>query len=242
MARVLHDHGLEVSQIITRDSVVGSKLAQEVQAVYSPNPDSLFRDASLVFLTVPDHALESIKTQLPDGDYSLIHVSGTTALDVITDKGKHQGVFYPLQSFTKHEIPTWSSIPVFVEATDSDLQDTLIRLVSAFAAKAYVVDSAVRSKIHLSAVFASNFTNHLIDIAQQMVTDAALPQEILHPLLRVTLDRAIQVGARSSQTGPAKRGDQQTIEKHLELLSFKEIEKDMYRLLSDSVRRRYNID
>jgi predicted short-subunit dehydrogenase-like oxidoreductase (DUF2520 family) len=74
--------------------------------------------------------------------------------------------------------------------------------------------------LHLSAVFACNFTNHMLTLSKNVALQAGFPFDILASLINETFSKAIDSGPENSQTGPAMRNDQNTIEKHLELLSF----------------------
>ena len=82
--------------------------------------------------------------------------------------------------------------------------------------------------LHLAAVFVCNFTNHMLTQGKQIADKAGFPFEIFNPLLQETISKAMDIGPENSQTGPAVRNDQNTIEKHLELLSFSpELQKDI---------------
>ena len=57
-------------------------------------------------------------------------------------------------------------------------------------------------------------------------------------IIEETHKNAIEIGARNSQTGPAKRKDNKTINKHLDLLSDEGIKK-IYLDLTDSIKNRH---
>jgi predicted short-subunit dehydrogenase-like oxidoreductase (DUF2520 family) len=83
-----------------------------------------------------------------------------------------------------------------------------------------LIDAEHRRMIHLAAVFVSNFTNHMLTVGKELASKAGVPFELLVPLINETISKSVAVGPERSQTGPAIRNDQNTIEKHLELLSF----------------------
>ena len=74
--------------------------------------------------------------------------------------------------------------------------------------------------LHLAAVFVNNFTNHMLVQGREIALKAGFSFEILSPLIQETIAKALELGPENSQTGPAVRNDKNTIEKHLELLSF----------------------
>lgn len=236
LAKAFHTSNLSVIQIITRNPVKGEELAKRVGAAYGNSPEELDSDCSLVILAVPDQAILEMVERLPAGEYSLIHTSGSTSLDVLKAKGKDQGVFYPLQSFSAGREPSWAEIPVFIEASSPEFMETLNKLAVQMSATAYPIDSNARSHIHLAAVFASNFTNHLIHLSQEIMGDFGLPKSLLSPLIRETFEKALEIGALAAQTGPAKRVDDATMEKQLDLVSYHELKYEIYKLLSKSIR------
>ena len=239
LAHVLYAEGINIVQIISRNSEHGKKVAQQCGAKYSPHPFGLENSVTHVLLTVPDQFIYEVASNLPKGNYCLIHTSGSTPMESIKDQAEEVGVFYPLQSFSVEQQADWQEIPIFVEANSKVLEDQLFNLARKIATTVNVLDSERRSLLHLSAVFACNFSNYLITIAQDLVKSAGQSESILTPLINETSSRAVDFGAKLSQTGPAKRGDLDTIKKHLDLLSFREDDYAVYKLLSDMLMRRY---
>jgi predicted short-subunit dehydrogenase-like oxidoreductase (DUF2520 family) len=75
---------------------------------------------------------------------------------------------------------------------------------------------------------------------KQVAEKAGVPFEIFFPLLRETMSKAMDIGPEKSQTGPAVRNDQNTIEKHMELLSFSPELKKIYREITMSIIKYHN--
>jgi predicted short-subunit dehydrogenase-like oxidoreductase (DUF2520 family) len=94
--------------------------------------------------------------------------------------------------------------------------------------------------LHLAAVLVNNFTNHLATIAQDYLTTAALPFNWLLPLLEETVAKLKEQPALTAQTGPAKRNDQTTIQRHLELLKREDIA--VYMALTSSIIKHHQHD
>lgn len=98
-------------------------------------------------------------------------------------------------------------------------------------------DSARRRRLHIAAVFGCNFVNHLWAIADRLLGDDGMSFDLLEPLLRETLDKAVETGPRSGQTGPARRGDTRVMESHKKMLP-PELA-DLYSRLSESIIKMY---
>jgi predicted short-subunit dehydrogenase-like oxidoreductase (DUF2520 family) len=89
--------------------------------------------------------------------------------------------------------------------------------------------------LHLAAVFVNNFTNHMLRTGKEIASMAGFSFEVLEPLVNETISKALDIGPENSQTGPAVRNDLNTIEKHLDLLSFSPEMQDMYREITRSI-------
>ena len=97
------------------------------------------------------------------------------------------------------------------------------------------VNSQQRALLHISAVFACNFTNHLYHIAQKILEDAGLNFDLLHPLIQQTNDKVMLNKPSEVQTGPGKRNDEQTMLKHLAILQAQPNWQDLYQKLSQNI-------
>jgi hypothetical protein len=74
---------------------------------------------------------------------------------------------------------------------------------------------------------------------QEIATKAGFSFGLLEPLIYETISKALANGPNNSQTGPAVRNDKNTIEKHMELLSFSPELKQLYSEMSRSITEYY---
>ena len=79
----------------------------------------------------------------------------------------------------------------------------------------------------------------MLTVGKEVALKAGFPFEILVPLLKETILKALDSGPENSQTGPALRNDQNTIEKHLELLSFSQALQKIYYEMTQSIMEYY---
>ncbi len=129
----------------------------------------------------------------------------------------------------------FSSVPVCLEshnATDFQLLEKVARSISNHV---HAINSDQRKALHVSAVFVSNFTNHLYKIANDICSENQVPFDILKPLIKETSEKVMTLSPDEAQTGPAKRRDSKTIETHLALLT-DENQKAIYKLLTQSIQ------
>ncbi len=221
-----------------------------VVQVYNHHSDSLsfFKDktevtsslttlkkAEVYILALKDDAVRQVAQQLQDREVLLVHTAGSIPL---LSAAKRNGVFYPLQTFSKKEPLDFSSIPLCIEATFPEDLKLLKQIGRGISKKVYSVSSSQRRSLHLAAVFACNFSNALYDIAESICEENALPFEILHPLIKETARKIEHNSPREVQTGPAIRFDQKVIEAQLQQLRTPE-QKEIYTLFTELIQKKH---
>jgi predicted short-subunit dehydrogenase-like oxidoreductase (DUF2520 family) len=167
------------------------------------------------------------------------HTAGSFGLDIFPAHLRSTGVFYPLQTFTRGRETQISNIPFLLEASDDYTGRLLQGLVSVLGASAAFMGSERRRMLHLAAVFVCNFTNFMLVSGKDITSEAGISFSILEPLIRETVNKALDAGPEKSQTGPAVRNDLITIEKHLKLLSFSPELQAIYSELTDRITEYY---
>ncbi len=174
-------------------------------------------DADVYIIGVPDDSILSFSETLPFENKLVVHTSGGGSMDSLSGKNR-KGVLYPLQTFSKNREVKFSEIPICIEAENDDDLDLLKRLANSISGKVVVISSEERAQLHLAAVFVNNFTNYLYDVASEILTENKLPFELLKPLIAETARKIENLSPAEAQTGPARRNDLKTIQKHLHLL------------------------
>jgi predicted short-subunit dehydrogenase-like oxidoreductase (DUF2520 family) len=147
------------------------------------------------------------------------------------------GVFYPLQTFSPGRMIDWPTVPLCIEAADAAGEATLLALARSLSQQVQLVATNQRQRLHVAAVFASNFTNHLLGISQALLQEANLPFTLLEPLLRETVEKALAAPPFSVQTGPAVRRDAPTLARHEAELVAHPTWLEVYKLLSISIQQ-----
>lgn len=197
-------------------------------------------EAAIFIIAVSDAAIASVSKYLTDTKGLVVHTSGSVSMDALYHHQRY-GVFYPLQTFTKERKVAMNSVPFCLEAHDEADLKLLKKLAGKLSEKIYEVDSEQRKVLHLAAVFVNNFTNHLYQIGKEICDNKGLSFEILQPLIQETVNKIEQLTPYDAQTGPARRGDSETITRHLEELK-NSGHKNVYRVLSASIGKLYAED
>ena len=191
-------------------------------------------DADIYLLALKDDVISQFSQQLKGKIGMVVHTSGGISIDALKDCPR-RGVFYPLQTFLKDRPMEYRGIPLCLEPGSANDMGLLKILGREFSGMFYEISSHQRKNLHLAAVFVCNFVNHLYVIGEDICERNNMPFEILQPLIRETALRAGQDSPVNLQTGPAKRGDQKTIEAHLDLIPSEE-QKNIYQLLTNAIK------
>lgn len=189
-------------------------------------------EVDLCLVAISDDAISSVAKQLKNIDVLVAHTAGAVSKNEL-EPVKRNGVFYPLQSFKESFPVNWSSIPICIEASHKEDVKLLRKLASQLSENVHQITEHQRLQLHTAAVFSNNFCNHLLGVSQNITSKAALPFSILHPIVRETFERSFSNQSSELQTGPAKRNDTITQQKHQSVLSDKDAE--LYRILTQSI-------
>jgi len=165
----------------------------------------VLRDADVYFIAFSDDAIEEVSKLIPDGKL-FAHTSGSVEL-------ARGGVFYPLQTFSKNLEVDWATIPILIENSE-----ILVDIAKKISNNVQLTTPEQRRQLHLSAVFACNFTNHLWTVSEQLLAEKDLSFDLLKPLIYQTVRKIEGCSPRDAQTGPAVRNDEKTIARHREML------------------------
>lgn len=195
--------------------------------------------ADVCIIAISDHAIDDIVKNLSFRGTVLLHTAGAVDADVLVAAAQHYGVIWPIYSIVKDNLPVEKTIPTAWEASTETARQTILTLLPALTDMAYEADSTQRRWLHMNAVFSNNFTNHIFAIVQHLCAEKGLPFSLLQPIIRQTVDRLSDYNAEDLQTGPARRGDSPTIEKHLALLQEHPEWQQVYSQLSASIQAMY---
>jgi predicted short-subunit dehydrogenase-like oxidoreductase (DUF2520 family) len=252
LAHQLEEVGHSIEEIWSRDFENAQKMAEEMYDANALEELNFSESSSRFFIiAVADDAIETIIKQLVLPENSIIvHTSGTKSLsefenwlNVYSDIKVKSGVLYPLQTFTKKlKIDFEKQVPICVEASDPETEDVLVKMAQDLSETAYIVNSRERKTLHLAAVIACNFTNHLWVIAKELMDEEELNFGMIKPLIKETMRKAMFVDDPAFvQTGPARRGDIETLENHKTMLKNKtENVQKIYEEITESILKKYN--
>ncbi|MDG1685572.1 MAG: DUF2520 domain-containing protein [Flavobacteriaceae bacterium] len=236
LAREIRNHEtLTLIQLIGRDQ---NKLPKDLLDVPFSNQFNSLLPCDMVLIAVSDHAIAEVSNQLPLTDAVIAHTSGASSIDLL-NKHKYRGVIYPLQTFSKQQQVSWNEIPILWEGNNKQVDEKLETLSQMISPNAVQSGEKQRLSMHLAAVVVNNFTNHLYAEANRFCKSKNVRFDLLITLIEETTRKIKQQDPRKSQTGPASRGDMQTIERHKTIPMTEELG-DIYSLFTSQLLKQNN--
>ncbi len=239
LCRELFNEGYKIDLVVSQNEIKGHQLADSCNAKWS----SILKfpvTSNILIVAVPDQMLKSVLAKIICTKETLVvHTAGSFGLDIFPESIINKGVFYPLQTFSTNRKVDFKNLPFLIESAEKKSSELLKSLAESIGGKVHFVDTEHRRMLHLAAVFTCNFTNYMLTVGKEVTLKTGFSFDLLEPLIKETISKAIESGPENSQTGPAFRNDMNTIEKHLELLSFSPELQKIYRELTLSITEYY---
>jgi len=239
LANALKLQGYQITGIWSRNFSNAQALAEVCGSTACNSISDLGKNADLIIIAVADNAIEIVANEIGKFDGIVVHTAGSVSKDALKGSFQNYGVFYPLQTFSKGTPVNIREVPFFLESSYGEVHQAIKKVALSLSSKVYEADSHQRMLLHVAAVFAGNYSNLLYTISNEVLNGSGLPQEVLHPLIVETARKATSGDPLKMQTGPARRNDTTTIEKHLEILASLPEYAELYRLLANLVSNKY---
>jgi len=226
--------GYSIKQVWSKKLINAKRLAEKINSNATDNLERI-KNADLFIIAVKDDGLESLIQQL-DID-NIVHTSGSIGLEAFNKKFKNYGVFYPLQTFNKKINLNFKTTPLCIEANNTFFKNELMQIGKNLTGTVKVMSSEQRKQLHIAAVFACNFTNHMFAIADSILAQNNIDFKLLTPIINQTVKKINQNKPKEVQTGPAERKEKNIIQSHINNLNDDKL-KEIYKLISESIMRR----
>ncbi len=240
LTRALLENTLNVRQIFNRTLSKAQEIGEASRISYTDKISEIEK-ADLYIIACADTAIEEFSHYIPYDDVLVVHTSGSSPMSVL--KGDYRkGVLYPLQTFSKGRTMRYDNIPFFIETEhEKDAQD-LVELANRISNEVHLLPFEKRLQVQMCGVWANNFVNHMYAIAGGICERNGLPFDVLQPLIHETAEKMLEMEPKQAQTGPARRGDDIIINRHLDVLQNDSRLLQIYQILTDSIKREYDND
>jgi len=186
----------------------------------------------LLVLAVPDDAVASVASSVtPVPSTVIAHLAGSLGLDVLAPH-QRRAALHPLASLPSPEVGAERLQGAWFAIAGDPLVE---RVVEALDGRSFEVSDARRAAYHAAAAIASNHLVALLAQVERVAEGADVPFEAYLDLVRTTVENVAALGPVDALTGPAARGDEATIARHLAALP--EGEHQLYEVLADACRK-----
>lgn len=194
--------------------------------------------ADAIVIATSDDAIAEVSGRLTPSKALVMHTAGTVDLDVLAPH-EHRAVLWPAQTLS-HGAPTdLSDVPLMVEGNTAQAQENVLKLARSISGSVFQLTHAQRQRMHLAAAITSNLPVFLVREAQRLLRQENLPPDLLMPLWRTTAANVSAIGPEHALTGPARRGDTLSINRHLDQLASDPDLRRAYAQLSAMILKAY---
>ena len=213
---------------------------RQLVSSFGISPYSANAQYDLTIICVSDSAIGQVASELAARSKNMVHCAGSVSIHTLAFEGENYGVMWPVQSFSNVHSVSFEGIPFVYESNNQGFNEVLIHFIERLGGKAVHMIEEDRKKMHLAAIFASNFSNAMYIAAFEWCTINKIDPIILLPLIRETAQRLESNSPINLQTGPAKRNDNVVISEHLTMLNKKPELKELYRVISNFIQQKYS--
>jgi predicted short-subunit dehydrogenase-like oxidoreductase (DUF2520 family) len=242
LGKALYSQGRNIRQVFSRGKQKAERLASATDSQAISELTSVDGASDLYIIAVSDDAIPAVAEALSrriSNDKIVVHTSGASPSTVLTKYFLRGGVFYPLQTFSENKVPDFKKIPIGVYSTEPAVEQQLFHLAAELTNQPWRMDDQQRATLHLAAVFVNNFSNYLFTVGHELATQHGLPFDLLIPLIEETVEKIKSYPPIDMQTGPARRNDQATLQRHLTQLEGQAGYQRVYQLLSAQIAELY---
>lgn len=237
LGKALKLAGHELVQVWSRSEAGANDLAQRVNASATIDLAAINADADIYLIAVKDDAIGEVANKLKIGNKIIAHTSGIKSKELLKSASTNYGIFYPFVSMTKKSNTDFKNALLMIEGSNEGTINALSTLARTISDNVRMVEEKQRQSLHLAAVFAHNFTNHIYTVAEKILSDKGLPFDDLRPLISAHLSSVQKLSPSALQTGPAIRHDSTTISEHLHLLDQNKELRDLYLTMTEAIQQ-----
>ena len=187
----------------------------------------------LLVIATPDRVVAEVAASVgTDTDTVVAHLSGALGLEALAPHAR-RAACHPLVSLADAERGADQLCGGSWFAVAGDL--LVEEVVEALGGRSFTVDDADRATYHATAVLASNHLVALLGQVERVAGPLGIPLDAFLDLAEGSLANVRALGPVDALTGPAARGDEATIDRHLTVLPADE--RAAYEVLDDLARR-----
>ncbi len=239
--------GYRVEQVVARNNPESMRrarrLAKRLGATVT-RLDEFVPASDLIWLCHTDDALAPTSKMLARKSgwrgKVVLHSSGALTSDVLkplTRAGAHTASLHPMMTFVPGTAPKLAGVPFAVEG-DKQAVAAAKQIVKDLEAEVFEIKGSAKVLYHALGSFSSPLVVATLVTAERVGQAAGLTlaqtRKIIGPILQQTMNNYLKGGPAAAFSGPIKRGDIETVKRHLRELRRVPLGQDVYRALVKS--------
>ncbi len=230
---------VEIVQIYSRTLANAKEAAMLPNVKFTNKISEISQNADIYLMCLSDDALKEFAQNKNFkniiSNKLVLHTAGSVNIDILKSLSDNYGVLYPIQTFSKNTEIDLSKVTFCIEANNHENLKEIRHLAEKLSSHIEEINSYQRKILHLSAVFACNFTNNMYAIAAKIMTENGMKFNILIPLIQETTNKIKNTNPFEAQTGPALRNDKDIINEHLIMLKNYPNLSEIYSFVSQNI-------
>lgn len=189
------------------------------------------RHGQLTLICLPDEEISKVARALANSGIDwqkkwVFHCSGLLSSDELKPlkaRGAWTASFHPLQSLAQKKTSPKQFETIYFGVEGCGQALTLAKkIIEQLGGYLLLLQTKDKVLYHTSCSIASNYLVVLLDMATSLLKQIGLEEKeafhILLPLIKGTLHNVKKLNTREALSGPIIRGDQKSVQKHLEAL------------------------
>ena len=191
--------------------------------------DDLARDSELLLVGVSDRAIPEVAAKIPETESLIFHASGA----MLSVRGGFS--LHPLKSLAPVGEP--SDLIETLLVFEGEHRRTAKLIAAAVGARFAEVAAEQKALYHAAAVFGSNYVAAMLDISERLLARAGIDNSraTLVALAHSAIENWRSHTGEKRFTGPAARGDEDVMQRHIDALRDDPQLKQVYELLAAEI-------
>ena len=232
--------GYPIIQVYSRSEGSARALGDKMGVEWTTDAGALEQETDMLLFCIPDRAIKEFPCFIElKRKVMMVHTAGSVPADVFSGIARRYGVLYPLMTFTKERSLDTENIPFCIEGSDPESLKILENMAGSISSQVFHFNSDERKRLHLAGIIANNFSNHMYQLAGEVLLEYGMDFDLLKPLIRETAAKVMEITPAEAQTGPASRNDEQVLLEHTDMLKDHPELQKLYTFVSGSITNHF---
>ncbi|RKZ32742.1 hypothetical protein DRQ27_01815 [bacterium] len=222
LAYWLSKAGWRIKGVISKNNESAAKVAKLIPTGVYNSLTQLLQKCDVAIIAVPDRVIFDILEEICDYERTkvktIIHTAGVLPATIIKLAGLDYAYasLHPMASISGLDTKKNPFANIFFDIDGDDFGVSLAsELAKSLGGEPVIISSDSKALCHCADVFAANFVFACADVALKFFSKAGISEPVARKMVKGLVESALKnlfaLGSPEGLTGPAKRGDINTI-------------------------------